>query len=79
MNACLQQLLLFGTIAWDNPQILNVTLALPHKKSEYWGRAANVTDPLEYKAGWSGFTLFAIQSDPASVKCSNYYYEKLKF
>ena len=51
------------------------------KSSEYWGRAANVTDPLEYKAGWSGFTLFAIQSDPASVKCSNYYmyYEKLKF
>ena len=29
VNACLQQLLLFGTIAWDNPQILNVTLALP--------------------------------------------------
>ena len=50
-------------------------------KSEYWGRAAYVTDPLDYKAGWSGsgFTLFAIQSDPASVKCSHYYYENLKF
>ena len=48
------------------------------KKSECWGRAANVTDPLDYKAGWSGLTLFAILSDPASVKCSNYYYEKLK-
>ena len=29
VNACLQQLLLFGTTAWDNPQILNVTLAIP--------------------------------------------------
>ena len=75
MNACLQ--LLFGTIAWDNPQNIECNTGTTIENSEYWGRAANVTDPLDYKAGRSGFILFAIESDSASVKCSNYYYEKL--